>query len=101
GTGRGTADDKEFRWLQKDPDIAVFHQVTAENGPDNDDDADDCKHSSFPPSRVAGTYSRRRAHANPRCIHRLKTEILHDRGGAWRDFRQTAVLARGSGCGRL
>jgi hypothetical protein len=30
--------------LYQDSDIAVFHQISAENGSDDDDDADDCKH---------------------------------------------------------
>ena len=44
GSRGSAADDEQFGGLEQDFDIAMLHEITAEHGPENNDDSNHGKH---------------------------------------------------------
>ena len=44
GSGGRARDDQQFSRLQQNDQIPFFHEVADDDGPEHDEDANDCKH---------------------------------------------------------
>src|ERR1035437_4553248 len=61
GTNRSAANDKQFGWLEKDPNFAFFHEVARDDADKDKKNSTDRSHSLFhpiwsalPPCRTSG-----------------------------------------------